>query len=391
MCARVFDFLTNSYSLTLSSKKTKQNKMTICNEGSYWNTETIHNIFQNGTVLTTLERLCTPCTFYDARQQPEIEDYGFGTYVDDVNSPQACFPRYVDINERFENFVIIGSMLMLLLLFIRLFLDPRDLFSIKKLYFLVSFCHGVFSCFIIWHFSGFPQSMSSINSTIIIFTTKQQLICGFSYFFMFLTFLGGIHTFLEPLDEFKTSISYFQIVFIPYLFFISLGYFLFVSPQLPLYDKNGEFVMMKEIKFAYLKQSRFLCWLVVSSCLLLFFWVYEIQILHMIWRAVSSRIVANQRQTLQQSVHEQLSEEIQDGESVLISNNIGRCSICLEKQVNRMARPCNHLSYCSDCVKTLQDNSNNNIIQCCICRKNISSFVAVYIDVDDQKEGEVKI
>jgi len=46
------------------------------------------------------------------------------------------------------------------------------------------------------------------------------------------------------------------------------------------------------------------------------------------------------------------------------------CVICMDAPKTHMVTPCNHLSYCSDCVKELK--------HCAICRKRITASQRVY-------------
>lgn len=48
-----------------------------------------------------------------------------------------------------------------------------------------------------------------------------------------------------------------------------------------------------------------------------------------------------------------------------------KCSICLDKEISQLVKPCNHLCLCKDC-------SQNPLTNCPLCRTPIQGFVQVF-------------
>ena len=71
-------------------------------------------------------------------------------------------------------------------------------------------------------------------------------------------------------------------------------------------------------------------------------------------------------------MNEQDAKNMSDVGCAARVSNLPQCVICFDADVEYMARPCNHLSFCKSCSRRCGS-------QCPICRKAISQFEKVFL------------
>ena len=63
-------------------------------------------------------------------------------------------------------------------------------------------------------------------------------------------------------------------------------------------------------------------------------------------------------------------------------NNMGKCTICMEVNANRVIEPCHHLVCCNNCVRRVKD--------CPICRRPIKSLIIVVFHKKKKKVSQTE-